>query len=133
MQNNLFLVLLIMNNILYKEQFKEFAYIYIISDDNGYMKIGVSKNPEKRLKQLQTGHPTNLKLLYTEEFYCKRNHLLKIEALIHKEIKNIAHRVKGEWFEIPLDKFEEIKNIIILYRIQYEDNETALKYNIPIF
>ena len=39
-------------------------HLYIIqSDISGAMKIGRSKNPKKRLKQLQTGSPYKLKLL----------------------------------------------------------------------
>ena len=37
--------------------------LYIIqSDKTGMIKIGRSKNPQKRLKQLQTGNPNKLKL-----------------------------------------------------------------------
>jgi len=122
-----------MKKFIYKEQYPEYAYIYIISDNNGYMKIGVSKNPKVRLKQLQTGHPTKLEILFTEEFYCKRSHLLKIETLIHKKVKTIAQKVKGEWFEISLEKLQQIKDIIVMHRIHYEDNELALKYGLPIF
>ena len=122
-----------MKKFIYKEQYPEYAYIYIISDNNGYMKIGVSKNPKIRLKQLQTGHPTKLEILFTEEFYCKRSHLLKIDTLIHKKVKTIAQKVKGEWFKISLEKLQQIKDIIVIYRIHYEDNELALKYGLPIF
>lgn len=121
-----------MKKFIYKEQYPEYAYIYIISDNNGYMKIGISKDPEKRIKQLQTGHPTKLEILFTEEFYCKRSHLLKIEALIHKKIRTIAPSVKGEWFKIPNENLEKVKDIIIFYRIHFEDNEIALKYGLPI-
>lgn len=117
----------------YKEKYPEYAYVYIISDNNGYIKIGISKDPEKRLKQLQTGYPTKLKILFTEEFYCKRNHLLKIESLIHKKVKDIATRVNGEWFEISQDKLQEIKDTIIICRIQYENDEVGLKYGIYVF
>ena len=38
--------------------------LYIIqSDVTGMIKIGRSKNPQKRLKQLQTGNPNKLKLI----------------------------------------------------------------------
>lgn len=40
--------------------------IYAIGDGNK-VKIGYSKNPQKRLKQLQTGQPNKLKLLHTWE------------------------------------------------------------------
>ena len=43
-------------------------YIYIITNELGYIKVGVSKHPEKRVKQLQTGNEHTLSLLFTEEF-----------------------------------------------------------------
>ena len=117
---------------MYKEHIKELAYVYIISDNMNYIKIGISKNPEKRLKQLQTAYPTKLTIIFTEEFYCKRNHLLKIESVIHKKVKAIATKVNGEWFEISQNDLQEIKNTIIICRIQYEENEVSLKYGLPI-
>lgn len=116
----------------YKEQYPEYAYVYIITDDNNYIKIGISKNPEKRKQQLQTAYPTALKILFTEEFYCTRSHLLKIENIIHKKVKAITKKVNGEWFKITDNKLQEIKDLIILCRIQYEDNEIGLKYGLPI-
>ena len=71
--------------------------------------------------------------LFTEEFYCRRSHLLKIEKLVHRKIRSMAPRMKGEWFEIPMEDLEEVKSIIRIHRIQYEDNEIALKYGLPIF
>ena len=39
------------------------AYIYIITDGDNNFKIGLTKrDPEKRLKQLQTGHPKTLSI-----------------------------------------------------------------------
>ena len=121
-----------MKKIVYKPTYPEYAYIYVISDNNGCMKIGIAKDPNKRLRQLQTGHPTKLDILFTEEFYCRRSHLLKIEKLIHKNIKCIAPRMKGEWFEIHMEDLEKIKRIITMHRIQYEDNEIALKYGLSV-
>ncbi len=122
-----------MKNFVYKPTYQEYAYMYIISDNNGYMKIGIAKDPEKRVKQLQTGHATKLDILFTEEFYCRRSHLLKIEKLVHRKIRSMTPRMKGEWFEIPMEDLEEVKTIITIHRIQYEDNEIALKYGLSIF
>ena len=122
-----------MKDFIYKPTYPEYAYMYIISDNNGYMKIGIAKDPKKRLKQLQTGHPSKLDLLFTEEFYCRRSHLLKIEKLVHEKIKSRVHKMKGEWFEIPIKDLEDIKNIIVTHRIQYEDNEIALKYGLHVY
>ena len=106
----------------------EYDYVYIISDNNGYIKVGISKHPEKRLKQLQTGNMNRLQLVFTEEFECKRDHLLKIERLIHRAISNKSKHMKGEWFYIDTLPLEEIKNIIIYHRIRYDADPLAFKY-----
>lgn len=97
-------------------------YIYIISNDQGYIKVGVSKHPEKRVKQLQTGNEHKLTLLFTEEFKCERKHLLHIETEIHKQLRRISTKCVGEWFYLDENKMDSIKNTIIFYRIRYEDN-----------
>lgn len=82
--------------------------LYIIqSSMTGMIKIGRSKNPEKRLKQLQTGNPNKLKLI--AEF---KNQGWK-EKIIHEKLR--LFRLKGEWFSyecvgsIPDSLYEKIK------------------------
>ena len=103
-------------------------YVYIIANDKDYIKVGISKDPNKRVKQLQTGNPNKLKLLFTEEFECKRDHLLKIEKLIHKSLSPYKEDCMGEWFKIDMSKLQEIKNIIVIHRIQYDANPLAFKF-----
>ena len=81
--------------------------LYIIqSDVTGMIKIGRSKNPEKRLKQLQTGNPNRLKLIATFKGQGWK------EKLIHEDLKR--WRKKGEWFSydcvgsIPVVLYEKI-------------------------
>ena len=98
-------------------------YIYIISNDQGYIKVGVSKHPTKRLSQLQTGNEHSLSLVFIEEFNCARNHLLKIEEQIHRTISLSAEDHRGEWFKLdPSKTIDDIKNLIIYSRIRYEDD-----------
>lgn len=94
-------------------------YIYLIQSlDNGYYKIGVSKNPLKRLKQLKTGNSSELKLIYT--YPSKYAH--KIEKTIHNLF--LYSKKEGEWFDICIsevttfnDKCKKIEeNINILKR-----------------
>lgn len=67
--------------------------LYIVqSDITGDIKIGRSKNPRKRLKQLQTGSPTKLKLLVeipNAGYY---------EKILHKKLEKYKIRKRGEWF-----------------------------------
>ena len=104
-------------------------YIYIISNDQGFIKVGVSKHPEKRVKQLQTGNENKLTLIFTEEFECARNHLLHIEKSIHSNLKRIATKKIGEWFFVEDSKLESVKNTITYYRIRYEDDTSAFVKN----
>ena len=102
-------------------------YIYIISNEQGYIKVGVSKNPERRVKQLQTGNEHKLTLLFKEEFDCTRSHLLKIEKDLHKQLRQMSTKCVGEWFFLDKYKMDSIKNTIIFYRIRYEDDTLAFK------
>ena len=113
---------------LFNEIKPNFDYIYMIANSEGYFKVGISKHPEKRLRQLQTGNQNNLKLIFTEEFECNRNKLLKIEALIHKEISSFSKHMKGEWFKIDEKDVERTKNIIQFARIRYDSDPFAFKY-----
>jgi hypothetical protein len=75
--------------------------IYLIkSIKYGCYKIGVSKNPDKRLKQLQTGNPSELELLcvYDSEI------AFKIEKVLHNTFN--INKEHGEWFDLSIkDEF----------------------------
>jgi Meiotically up-regulated gene 113 len=62
-------------------------------------KLGYSKNPQQRLKQLQTGHSAPLELLAT------RRGTMADEAKFHQWLS--PDRTSGEWFKWS-DKIEQI-------------------------
>jgi predicted GIY-YIG superfamily endonuclease len=97
-------------------------YLYIIGNDKGFIKVGVSHNPAKRCRQLQTGNEHKLTLLFTEEFECDRKHLLHIEKEVHKALRRMSNKCIGEWFEIDEYKMDSIKNTLTFYRIRYEND-----------
>lgn len=74
-------------------------FLYIIGPDEGFQKIGFSKNVQKRLKTLQTGNPLSLKIHHTEPV--PENRIRLLEKKIHQELKH--HRLEGEWFDISPD------------------------------
>jgi predicted GIY-YIG superfamily endonuclease len=85
-------------------------YIYLIQSlEEGYYKIGVSKNPSKRVEQLQTGNSSPLKLI--EVYYTE--HADKIERILQRKYEHC--RKKGEWFDMPIsiqvDFFKECQKI----------------------
>jgi hypothetical protein len=73
----------------------ERACVYLISDEVGkVVKIGVSKDPRKRLKQLQTSHANTLTLV--DWIFC--NDPYKREEILHDKYKHLRVRPDGEWF-----------------------------------
>ena len=72
-------------------------YIYLIknSEDDTY-KIGVAKNPRKRLNQLQTGNSSELLLIDTYE----TDNAYQIEKILHRRYSYL--RKQGEWFSFSL-------------------------------
>jgi hypothetical protein len=72
-------------------------YVYLIySTENGYYKIGISKNPTKRVNQLQTGNGERLVLKET----FKTKYYLDVEKSLHGIYGDF--RRHGEWFELGL-------------------------------
>ncbi len=79
--------------------------LYLIyAREVGRVKIGLSDDPVKRLKQLQTGAPVQLELF---AFRNHRNVTVK-EVELHKRFQH--KRVGGEWFELgPQDYVDLLK------------------------
>lgn len=89
------------------------SFIYVIAaDPAGPVKIGSSKEPERRLRQLQTGHADPLKLFHTEAISVEG--VLLMERIIHRE--NRVHKRKGEWFNLSVtDAIAEVKHAMIRF------------------
>ena len=100
--------------------------VYIIKRDNEY-KVGYSKHPEKRLKQLQTGNGQRLELLkvYNGGKELER----KIQDKLRSHIIGKQSNLVGEWFKIS-DKWLNV----ILFEIDrklvnYDQSTIAENYN----
>lgn len=92
-------------------------YVYLMQSlENGYYKIGASKNPQKRIEQLQTGNSSKIKLInkFLTEFSTK------IESSLHNLYSHTQKN--GEWFDLSIKEEQEFhiecekieKNIKIL-------------------
>ena len=92
----------------------EKSYVYIISSTNGRIKIGFSKNPQKRLRSLQTGNDCKLTLEYTQEVSANKVRL--IEQKVHDSVRYL--RKSGEWFAMDV---EAAKAEIIIATMHYDD------------
>lgn len=88
------------------------SYIYIIGADAPPYKIGISKEPQRRLRSLQTGHPYPLKIHNLKETDLTETKYL--ERMIHQNLKH--YRTKGEWFQIDLkDAVLEVEYAVMRY------------------
>lgn len=98
------------------------SFIYVIAPrPEGPCKIGLSGNPNRRLRQLQTGHPEPLSLYHTMEVEAGRVALL--EKLIHKTLR--VWKQKGEWFRLSV---EECKGEVEFALIRYGDEANLRNY-----
>ena len=80
-------------NIEFPDGLPEPMYVYAIKNqDTGNIKIGISKDPESRLKHLQVGNDASLVLMQQ----VSAPHRFQDEKLIHS--RNSQLKVRGEWF-----------------------------------
>lgn len=99
-------------------------YVYLIQSlENNTYKIGMSKNPNMRVKQLQTGNSSELKLI--ESYQSK--HASKIEKTLQR--KYSSKKRKGEWFEFSIENEVTFANECK----QIEDNINFLIENGNVF
>ena len=75
-------------------------YVYLIQSGDmkiSPVKVGYSKNPEARLKQLQTGNPVELKLIM--KLICDdENHARNLEKSLHEMLS--TQNVYLEWYKL---------------------------------
>jgi hypothetical protein len=93
------------------------VFLYVIGAvTDGPVKLGISANPERRLRQLQTGHHQQLHLFHTEPVASDRARLY--DRLLHRDIGHM--RSHGEWFHITVE--DAIAYIICTF-IDYDSVE----------
>jgi predicted GIY-YIG superfamily endonuclease len=70
-------------------------YVYVIRSTNYYFKVGVARNPERRLSELQTGNPEPLNI--EALILCpSEKSAYGLESLLHKKFSR--RKVRSEWF-----------------------------------
>jgi len=87
-----------------------YTYVYFITTinkGNTPIKIGVSKKPEIRIKELQTGNPHKLKII--KLVTCLNgDSAYVLESCLHSMSKSRNKKLMGEWFKI----YEPINELI---------------------
>jgi len=76
-------------------------YVYFITyaREENPVKIGITKDMQRRLGELQTGNPNLLKIGYHYELQDEQ-YALKLETMLHK--RYAIRQLQGEWFGIDL-------------------------------
>lgn len=86
------------------------SFIYVIGPATPPIKIGITKNCQRRLKNLQTGHSSVLQIHHAEQVDAAIAKTL--ESIIHKNLR--LKKTQGEWFNISVEEaINEIKFAVI--------------------
>jgi len=83
--------------------------IYIIKNEVNHCKIGYSKHPQKRIKQLNTGTSSELSIFKTFE----TKYDSKIEAYLKYFFK--YQNIKGEWFDLSSEDIDKVEYLIRIH------------------
>lgn len=68
-------------------------YLYAAKDGDGRIKIGISKNPEERIKSLNVGHPDKLEICFVKK---TESSGYKDETDLHNKLSDF--HIRSEWF-----------------------------------
>lgn len=101
-------------------------HLYFIANEVGEVKIGRSKNPQQRLKDLNTSSATGLKLLHVA------SNKGVMERQLHKCFEDIA--LTGEWFAYTerIDRFIEfVKTHVLEVPEGFETYKPEIKFKLP--
>lgn len=83
-------------------------HIYVLRCGDFY-KIGVSHDPAKRIRALQTANPHEIEIVVVIEL-AHILHNLPVEQSLHLHFKQYRHR--NEWFKLPPDALEKLIYIL---------------------
>ena len=93
------------------------GYVYAIqNEDNGKIKIGITKDLKRRFGQLRTQSGCNLKLLIAGVFLDQDEPIKNVEKLMHTQFKE--QRKIGEWFELNEEQKKELTNLFWTFDLE---------------
>ena len=99
------------------------GYVYCIAEyeggrESGYFKIGTAYDPEKRLRDLQTGNARQLKIWKECQLVSQR---LDAETAAHAAVEKYKVDQGGgtEWFKVPQDEQDKFYDIFCKAIEQY--------------
>jgi hypothetical protein len=91
------------------------GYVYLFAHEHGFVKIGASDNPSKRLSNIRGSTPYEVFLKTRIRVYGEREF---VEGILH-DIYDQYH-VSHEWFDLPDDAVEQLTQINKLHTATVE-------------
>ena len=104
-----------------KKRTERFLYVIGPEFDGAPVKIGVAANLEKRRRELQTGNPFTLKVLFFLEI--SPEIIRKAEGACHILLR--AERMKGEWFSTARELAIRTVSDVVANRLWEHPNRRA--------
>jgi hypothetical protein len=88
-------------------------YLYVIAPKAGLKpcKIGISKDPDRRVKQLQTGFPERLMVHHREPVPADRARFYERQFLREMNYK----RTHGEWLDLSVDHAIQMMKWVLIH------------------
>lgn len=104
----------------------EKSTVYAVKHPHGYVKIGRSENPEKRLQGIQVGSPYELEILAAVETAAPK----RLEETLHERFASDNKR--GEWFRLSESQRRSLRTTLDLtpreiYERYHPDEEKRAK------
>lgn len=84
---------------------KNAGYVYLMMSGNGFHKIGLSKNVDRRNGELNRQFPVDIRVVRTITCYDMR----KVEKSLHKKFAN--KRIEYEWFKLDETDIDWLMNL----------------------
>lgn len=104
---------------------KDVYYVYVIEQDvTNLHKIGMTKNPRKRITDLMIGSPYGLDYLYIWPMACRRD-AENVEAILHMKFRNSC--IGGEWFNLDKSERDWLMDMELIARCVMEATIAEVK------
>ena len=89
------------------------GFVYILREDVGpYHKVGITNDVDRRVRDLQTGNPRKLHVVYKKEV----NDVSKAETAAKEAAKDfkVSASMQGgtEWYNVPANQYNAFENAI---------------------
>ena len=84
--------------------------VYIMKNSVGLYKIGISNNPERRLRQIENSSGLDVSIV---RLFSVKTKARSVEAFLHEKLKD--YRKNGEWFSFDNAVLEETIPKLIFY------------------